>query len=114
MERPHTGAAPPAQMKEVKGINAPNKISLEYLAIKKAQHEVSTGDGIVQRGSLKQKTGECYPRQLRLLCHPDTGDFQWPAVPWAAKGKGVLFTMEDSCAMRPLVRGGSMEGSGQN
>ena len=35
--------------------------------------------------------------------HPDTGEFQWPAVPWAAKGKGILFTMEDSCAMRPLV-----------
>ena len=103
MERAHTGAAPPAQTKELKGVNAPNKISLEYLAIKKAANEVSTGDGIIQRGSLKHMTGECYRRHLRLLCHPDTGEFQWPAVPWAAKGKGILFTMEDSCAMRPLV-----------
>jgi hypothetical protein len=103
MERAPTGAVPPAQAKEPKAPNAPNKIALEYLAIKKAAHEVSTGDGIVKTGSLRTKTAECYPRQLRLICHPDHGEFEWPDVPWAAKGKGVLFTLEDSCVKRPLV-----------
>ena len=80
----------------------PNWISLEFLAVKMAAHEASTGDGLTGRGSLKAKTAVCYPRHLRLLCG-DEGGHTWPHIPWTARGRNVVFTLEDSCARRVQV-----------
>ena len=83
-------------------VKPPNWISLELVSVKMAAHEASTGEGIVQRGSLKEKTAVCYPRHLRLLCGAE-GDYTWPQVPWTSRGKHVFFTLEDSCARRVQV-----------
>lgn len=88
--------------KEFGKAKPPNWVSVELKAVKMAAHEASTGDGMIGRGSLKEKTGVCYPRHLRLLCSEGETD-SWPTIPWPKKGKNVVFTLEDSCTFRVLV-----------
>ena len=84
------------------GPKAPNWNSLEIFYVKKAQHEVATSNGIIHGSSLREKTGNCYMRFARLLSGQEHSELPWPDKPWGAKGKGAVFTVQDSIALRPL------------
>ena len=75
---------------------------LEFLAVKKAAHETSTMQGLVKGAALTSQTAENYRRHLILL-DKEGGDTKWVDVPWTTKGKGVVFTLNDSLATRPLI-----------
>ena len=49
------------------GPKPPNWNFLEIFYTKKAQHEVSTNNGIIHGNSLREKTANCYVRFARLL-----------------------------------------------
>ena len=59
-------------------------------------------NGIIHSSSLREKTGNCYVRFARLLSGQEHSELPWPDKPWAAKGKGAIFTLQDSIALRPL------------
>ena len=78
----------------------PNWCELEVYICKKAQHEVSTSNGIIAGASLREKAANCYRRHARLVAGEE-GTYPWVDRPWAAKGRGCLYTLEDSIAKRP-------------